>query len=481
MISLILHKQSWLRNLVGPLCLVGAVLGAASAEAGEVTLAWDAVSDRHVGGYQIYYGQSSHRYANRIDAGNQTRVRIQGLEEGAQYFFSVTAYSQDRGAESQYSNEISTVVTAPLSADFAAHETRGAAPLLVHFTDTSRGTIHHWHWDFGDGTTSSAPVALKSYAKPGTYTVTLTVSGPKGTQATTKANLVTVLDPAADALLAAADGAAEAAAAEAQDATPAAAEVFAAGAVEVSTQWTAVHFGRTFNDPVVVGSLGADPPRPAVLQIRQVHASGFEARIEPAAEPAGAAAETLHYLVMERGRHTLEDGTQVEAGAVVAQSADALEPVAFRQGFAVEPIVVTAVTSANGADAVLPRVQHIDRDGFELGLQNAQAEPAAPPAAETIAYIAFEPALGNLPGRDFEAGLAAAEIDPIPYRIAYQQAFATAPIVLVALQSSEPEEPAQVRWSANEAAGVDVQVRTESASGDTPPARAVVGYLAFSR
>jgi PKD repeat protein len=57
-------------------------------------------------------------------------------------------------------------------------------PAVVSFTDTStpQADLTFWHWDFGDGTTSDdqAP-ADKTYAVSGTYTVSLAVASPKGT------------------------------------------------------------------------------------------------------------------------------------------------------------------------------------------------------------------------------------------------------------------------------------------------------------
>jgi PKD repeat protein len=51
----------------------------------------------------------------------------------------------------------------------------------VYFTDTSTpgpsGPIVAWHWDFGDGSTSSGQNPVHTYAGPGSYDVALTITG----------------------------------------------------------------------------------------------------------------------------------------------------------------------------------------------------------------------------------------------------------------------------------------------------------------
>jgi hypothetical protein len=51
---------------------------------------------------------------------------------------------------------------------------------LVAFQDESIGKITNWHWDFGDGTTSTEQHPLHTYEKPGQYVVALYIEGPAG-------------------------------------------------------------------------------------------------------------------------------------------------------------------------------------------------------------------------------------------------------------------------------------------------------------
>lgn len=80
---------------------------------------------------------------------------------------------------------------APL-AEFAAHPASGAVPLHVDFDDLSQGGVEFWLWNFGDGSTSTARAPFHDYTRPGTYTVTLTVTGPAGSDSELKQDLVRV-------------------------------------------------------------------------------------------------------------------------------------------------------------------------------------------------------------------------------------------------------------------------------------------------
>jgi len=163
------------------------------AHAGQMTLAWDASTSSDVGGYYIYYSESSGNYSTsaRVDAGNQTRYTVPNLTDGATYYFVATAYNSTRTAESGYSNQVSAAVpssAAPV-ASFTASATTGVAPLTVTFNDTSTGSITNREWNLGNGSTPSGPTvttAATSYATPGSYTVTLKVTGSGGSNTATK-------------------------------------------------------------------------------------------------------------------------------------------------------------------------------------------------------------------------------------------------------------------------------------------------------
>jgi len=65
-------------------------------------------------------------------------------------------------------------VTCPV-ASFTPLSPSGSLPLTVQFSDTSSGSPTHWHWNFGDGATSSAQNPSHTYASAGTFLANLSV------------------------------------------------------------------------------------------------------------------------------------------------------------------------------------------------------------------------------------------------------------------------------------------------------------------
>jgi len=94
-----------------------------NSQAAQVRLEWNASSGTNVAGYKIYYGTQSRGYTNSVDAGNTTNYTVTGLQEGATYYFAVTAYDASR-LESVYSDEVIAIACAysisPGSQSFSA-------------------------------------------------------------------------------------------------------------------------------------------------------------------------------------------------------------------------------------------------------------------------------------------------------------------------------------------------------------------------
>jgi PKD repeat protein len=76
------------------------------------------------------------------------------------------------------------------SANFSANPTCGHAPLSVDFTDESVGAITSRTWNFGDGASSVIQNPSHTYTNEGKYSVSLTVSGPSGSDSETKIDYI---------------------------------------------------------------------------------------------------------------------------------------------------------------------------------------------------------------------------------------------------------------------------------------------------
>jgi PKD repeat protein len=87
--------------------------------------------------------------------------------------------------------------TKPVAA-FSGAPISGCAPLTVDFTDESTGEITSWEWTFGDGGSSFDQNPSYQYTSAGNYAVSLTVTGPGGSDTETKSGYIAVYDvPAA--------------------------------------------------------------------------------------------------------------------------------------------------------------------------------------------------------------------------------------------------------------------------------------------
>ena len=80
------------------------------------------------------------------------------------------------------------------TANFTADQTNGEAPLTVQFTSHSSGDITSWDWNFGDNQTSTEQNPVHTYQQAGVFTVSLTVTGPAGSDTQTRTDYITVTE-----------------------------------------------------------------------------------------------------------------------------------------------------------------------------------------------------------------------------------------------------------------------------------------------
>jgi PKD repeat protein len=109
------------------------------------------------------------------------------------YYVNLTVTGPGGSDFENKSNYIEVGEPAPV-AGFSATPISGPKPLNVQFSDESIGVITTYTWDFGDGHASNARNPSHQYTAVGSYSVTLTVTGPGGSDFEIKTNYITVGD-----------------------------------------------------------------------------------------------------------------------------------------------------------------------------------------------------------------------------------------------------------------------------------------------
>lgn len=112
--------------------------------------------------------------------------------------YTVTLTAGNRKGATDEVTDLVTVTHEQVVAGFSVvGDTEGTAPFTVSFSDESTGGPTTWHWDFGDGATSTEQNPTHEFTDPGVHAVSLTVDNPDSTPDTlTRTGLITVYDEA---------------------------------------------------------------------------------------------------------------------------------------------------------------------------------------------------------------------------------------------------------------------------------------------
>jgi hypothetical protein len=255
-----------------------------------------------------------------------------------------------------------------------------------------------------------------------------------------------------------------------------------AGEVAADHEWKRVSFARSFLKPVVVvGGLSANGSQAAVVRLRNMTGSGFEIRIQEWECYNGEhLTETVGYLAIESGVHSLPGSIQVEAGHLNAAQGGAFSAFTFKQTFPVAPVVIASVATVNDPNAVTARLDRITSKGFRLRLQEQEAN-SQDHGAETVAYVAWQPSSGDFDGVTFEVDRTGREITHTFAVIQFSEPHAALPVFLGKMQSAYGKDTADLQWQAKDEEGVAVRIAEEvSRDAETKHTAEVVGYMVFS-
>ncbi len=127
------------------------------------------------------------------DGESSTEQNPEHIYAVADTYHVILTISNAVGVDSKTDTVIVTY-TVPVAA-FHADIKSGDKPLTVSFTDESPGMVDTWSWDFGDGSTSTEQHPVHVYTSADSFDVSLTVSGPGGSDQVVKEDYIVVVEP----------------------------------------------------------------------------------------------------------------------------------------------------------------------------------------------------------------------------------------------------------------------------------------------
>ncbi len=240
---------------------------------------------------------------------------------------------------------------------------------------------------------------------------------------------------------------------------------FETGELQITSAWQAVAFDAPFRVPVVIArATTLNDPDPGVIRIRNVTTTGFEIRFQEWDSLDGDhPAETVTYLAMEQGVFTLADGTMIEAGRFPATTTGTFSQVTLAAPMRHSPVVMTAIISANEADAVTARVRDISTTGFAVMMQEQEAN-AREHAPETGCYIAWEPSSGTIGDMIFEVAATGDVVSHLATTFPHEVQFPEPPLLLAEMESTDGADTAILRVMVNDITGATFRVSEEQSA-----------------
>lgn len=405
------------------LIIIGAFLLSLSlsGKASQLTLTWDKVSRKNISGYTLYYGESSGNYTHSIDVGDKAIHTIGGLKQGKTYYFAAKAYDQHHSEYSNFSAEIKAII--PYDEDSSKMEEKpGTSP---------------------EKASSQIAVSTAQFHNDSNQEK---------------------LDPQ-------------------QAAQPPVVEL---GEININYNWTRIAFKEIFTNPIVIAKpLSYNEADPAIINIRNVDSTGFEARVQEWSYLDGAhALEKVGYLAIESGTYTLPNGTRLEASRYEANAEGVFTEITFLQGYQKIPVVITSIYGANSGVPFISRLKNISTEGFQVLFQPGEARKLngiSNSNGKTFSYIAWEPSAGVTNGVAFEINRTPNTVGHQFYPINYQQNFTKPPIFLADLQTTNNEGAANLRWRNKKLSSVEVKVDEAQPYGnsETEQVTESAGYALF--
>ncbi len=219
--------------------------------------------------------------------------------------------------------------------------------------------------------------------------------------------------------------------------------VMEANRVEVtqlnSTQWHSISFGGTITDAVVKMFSENVAGDPYTIRVRDITDTGFEFQLDEYDYLDGATGlESISWVAVAEGTHTLSNGSVIQAGFVSATNSNTTT-VTYGSAFGGTPIVFSQVSSDNETSAVMSRNNGVSSTGFTVRMDEEEANGATT-ATEDIGWIAIDS--GGSPAVGILAGTTGDVVTESVTPINFGGAFSGTPILIADMQTRDGGDPA---------------------------------------
>ena len=263
-------------------------------------------------------------------------------------------------------------------------------------------------------------------------------------------------------------------------------EIGEVGSSSANANWTTVNLDRTYSDPVVImGGLGMYGGQAATTRVRNVTSTSFQWRVDEWEYlDEGHNPETVSYLVIESGRHTLPSGQTLVAGNWSVNSG---WTTVFFDALSGPMTVFTSVNTENEAEAVNARIRNVTTSDFQVLLQEEEKGGNGSDrnhVNETVGYLAIERGSGNGSGVDkLEVANTGNSVTQNNFTINFQQSYGGSRQFFLHGQTVDGGDAGKMRFRHNDNyTGDEVKVffqEEQSKDNELSHTTEVAGYMIF--
>ena len=192
-------------------------------------------------------------------------------------------------------------------------------------------------------------------------------------------------------------------------------------------------------------------------------------------------AESVSFMVVEAGTHTLADGTVISAGST--NLTHNWQSVNFGTTFSSTPVVLSTVGTVNGSDAVVTRHNNTSTTGFDIRLQEEEAANQLHNSPETVYWFAIDAGTGTTDGGDpFEAGTTGANVGHTNFPISFTNSYSN-PSFFAQAQSFNGGDPFAIRTTNVNNTSATIYLDEEKSKDNETNHNALedVGYLVIGQ